>query len=386
MGLVELAANYNKRMEKRAPAPAPVRGERDPRPPAGPSPGRRSREQSHSPPAFFLAESFRYPHRPAPRHLNFKKSSGEILASADGDSHPGLDPDNTTAAVRNFPLVETAQPRRASSSSSSSDTEEKLSRAFNVGFSINSVPKEQPSQFASHQLSMAYSPPPLLGPKTLPLQIFEAKNPEISSALSTQDSRKMDCYGRVGLEERGFSSGFGFEMKGFAGRKEGAFDPFRGKYNAEKKSKPKRKSCKVSEEEYKINLDRVHEVGKTALNIKNIPNKYTKEMMLELIDKEFKGCYDFFYLPIDLDQKCNQGFAFIKLTDVKFVRPFVMRFDKTKWPKFNSEKICEIRYARLQRTEDLKNHFKNSSLMKQPETKYKPYIRNSEDDKIKSKV
>lgn len=33
--------------------------------------------------------------------------------------------------------------------------------------------------------------------------------------------------------------------------------------------------------------------------IKNIPNKYTLELLLEEIDKNFEKTYDFFYLPID---------------------------------------------------------------------------------------
>ena len=34
--------------------------------------------------------------------------------------------------------------------------------------------------------------------------------------------------------------------------------------------------------------------------LRNIPNKYTRDMILEEIDKcSFKKKYDFFYLPID---------------------------------------------------------------------------------------
>lgn len=33
--------------------------------------------------------------------------------------------------------------------------------------------------------------------------------------------------------------------------------------------------------------------------IKNIPNKYNQSLMLEKLDSNFKGTYDFFYLPID---------------------------------------------------------------------------------------
>jgi len=40
-------------------------------------------------------------------------------------------------------------------------------------------------------------------------------------------------------------------------------------------------------------------LGKTTLMIRNIPNKYTQDLMLERIDRKFSNTYDFFYLPID---------------------------------------------------------------------------------------
>jgi len=33
--------------------------------------------------------------------------------------------------------------------------------------------------------------------------------------------------------------------------------------------------------------------------IRNIPNKYTQDMLLELFEKNHKKKFDFFYLPID---------------------------------------------------------------------------------------
>ena len=37
--------------------------------------------------------------------------------------------------------------------------------------------------------------------------------------------------------------------------------------------------------------------------IKNIPNKYDTIALLDEIDCEFKGKYDFFYLPLDYNVK-----------------------------------------------------------------------------------
>lgn len=82
--------------------------------------------------------------------------------------------------------------------------------------------------------------------------------------------------------------------------------------------------------------------------IKNIPNRYTKEMMLETIDKNFKECYNFFYLPIDFDNNCNVGYAFINFIDLEFIKDFYIEFNGRTWPNFKSDKIAQITYARIQ--------------------------------------
>ena len=87
---------------------------------------------------------------------------------------------------------------------------------------------------------------------------------------------------------------------------------------------------------------------RTTLMIKNIPNKYTQRMLLNTIDENFRGTYDFFYLPIDFKNKCNVGYAFINMVQPGYIVPFVQKFDHKKWDKFNSEKVCQISYARIQ--------------------------------------
>ena len=118
--------------------------------------------------------------------------------------------------------------------------------------------------------------------------------------------------------------------------------------------------------EFLIKVEKIEVSRKTTLMIKNIPNKYTKELMLEAIDECFHDAYDFFYLPIDFKNNCNVGYAFINFKELGTIRAFYEKFNNRKWAKFNSEKVCEIKYARIQGKEECESHFKGSSLMKQP--------------------
>lgn len=103
---------------------------------------------------------------------------------------------------------------------------------------------------------------------------------------------------------------------------------------------------------------------RTTLMIRNIPNKYTQKMMLRLIDQSFKGSYDFFYLPVDLKNKCNVGYAFINFINSKESIPrLVALVDGKRWDRYNSEKVCRVTYARLQGIDALTRHFRDSSVM-----------------------
>eukprot|EP01105_Mastigella_eilhardi_P007312 TRINITY_DN187_c0_g1_i3.p1 TRINITY_DN187_c0_g1~~TRINITY_DN187_c0_g1_i3.p1 ORF type:complete len:752 (-),score=207.65 TRINITY_DN187_c0_g1_i3:121-2172(-) len=106
---------------------------------------------------------------------------------------------------------------------------------------------------------------------------------------------------------------------------------------------------------------------RTTLMIKNIPNKYTQKMLLDSINKNHASTYDFFYLPIDFKNKCNVGYAFINMVDNSKIAPLFHEFSNRRWDKFNSEKICEIAYARIQGLTQLVEHFKSSSLLAEEE-------------------
>ncbi|KAH3761470.1 meiosis protein [Pelomyxa schiedti] len=106
---------------------------------------------------------------------------------------------------------------------------------------------------------------------------------------------------------------------------------------------------------------------RTTLMIKNIPNKYSQKMLLEEIDAHHTGVYDFFYLPIDFKNKCNVGYAFINMVSTVKIAPFYTEFNNKRWTRFNSEKICNITYARIQGIVQLIDHFKTSSLLAEEE-------------------
>lgn len=116
---------------------------------------------------------------------------------------------------------------------------------------------------------------------------------------------------------------------------------------------------------YALDIRRVRlgEETRTALMIRNIPNKYNQKMLLSTLEEGHRGHFDFIYLPIDFKNKCNVGYAFINFTRPEYIEPFYNGFHGKKWGRFNSEKVCEITFARIQGRQQLIAHFQNSSLL-----------------------
>lgn len=113
---------------------------------------------------------------------------------------------------------------------------------------------------------------------------------------------------------------------------------------------------------------------RTSVMIKNIPNKYSQQLLLETIDKDFRGKYDFFYLPIDFKNKCNVGYAFLNFLSPTTIIPFLSQFKERKWELFNSSKVCEVTYGRIQGRSALIQHFQTSSVMSHEDARVKPVI------------
>lgn len=93
--------------------------------------------------------------------------------------------------------------------------------------------------------------------------------------------------------------------------------------------------------------------GTTTAMLRNIPNKYTQNGLVERLHMGgFKGELDFIYLPIDFKNKCNVGYAFMNFRTPEACARFAAEYhhcnSRDKLPGYNSRKICEVSEARFQ--------------------------------------
>lgn len=126
-----------------------------------------------------------------------------------------------------------------------------------------------------------------------------------------------------------------------------------------------------------LNIDDVRSGAdpRTSLMVRNIPNKYTQQMLLSEFAEGGHGTdkIDFFYLPIDFKNRCNRGYAFVNFVDAPDIVPFHERYNGRRWRVFNSDKICDITYARIQGKAAMTKRFQNSALMEKDD-EYKPLV------------
>ncbi|KNE59933.1 hypothetical protein AMAG_05382 [Allomyces macrogynus ATCC 38327] len=112
---------------------------------------------------------------------------------------------------------------------------------------------------------------------------------------------------------------------------------------------------------------------RTTIMIRNIPNKYSQQMLIDFINESHRGQYDFLYLRMDFKNKCNVGYAFCNMVNVAAVVSFAQRVVGKKWTRFNSDKVCMLSYANIQGKQALIDKFRNSSVMDEHPS-YRPKI------------
>ena len=120
-------------------------------------------------------------------------------------------------------------------------------------------------------------------------------------------------------------------------------------------------------ENNKLNLDDIisGKDTRTTVMIRNIPIKYTDEMLIEALE-EFKGKYDCLYLPFDYEKNGNKGYAFINFVHPLHILYFYDKFSGKKWELFESSKICELNMANFQGISEIQKHAKNYKGIKKP--------------------
>eukprot|EP00933_Yihiella_yeosuensis_P035921 TRINITY_DN29595_c0_g1_i1.p1 TRINITY_DN29595_c0_g1~~TRINITY_DN29595_c0_g1_i1.p1 ORF type:complete len:389 (-),score=78.59 TRINITY_DN29595_c0_g1_i1:131-1297(-) len=103
----------------------------------------------------------------------------------------------------------------------------------------------------------------------------------------------------------------------------------------------------------------------TTVMMRNIPNNYTRDMLLEMLDNEgFAGYYDFLYLPMDFGRNANLGYAFVNLVDAKTADHFWRVFDGFSRWALPTAKVCELGWSGPH--QGLKAHidrYRNSPVM-----------------------
>lgn len=109
----------------------------------------------------------------------------------------------------------------------------------------------------------------------------------------------------------------------------------------------------------------VQPAPRTAMLMCNIPNNYTREMLLALIDGEgFSGEYDFFYLPIDFKSGACLGYAFINFVHPDMVPRFWATFHGFQRWAVPTRKTCKVAWSRPhQGKEALIERYRNSRIM-----------------------
>ena len=130
----------------------------------------------------------------------------------------------------------------------------------------------------------------------------------------------------------------------------------------------KKQNLRSSEKKFDLNIDLKRiiylEDRRTTLMIKNIPNKFKRDLLLNIINQNFRTAYDLFILPTDSYKYKNFGYSFINFTCSYYIPYFYFLFHKKKWSSTNSQKVCEITYSKIQGKNNLLSHYAKNIIYK----------------------
>jgi len=103
----------------------------------------------------------------------------------------------------------------------------------------------------------------------------------------------------------------------------------------------------------------------TTLMLRNIPNSYTREALLEHFEEfGLLDCVDFIYVPMDFNRAVGLGYAFVNVASSKDAERAKQMFDGFSSWRTASQKVCEVSFSYpLQGLDAYIEHYRNSCLM-----------------------
>merc|ERR1711972_1134270 len=104
--------------------------------------------------------------------------------------------------------------------------------------------------------------------------------------------------------------------------------------------------------------------GHTTVMMRNLPNDYTRDMLMDLlVSRHYEGTFDFIYLPIDFASKSGLGYAFINFAAPETAEQFRRDFSGFQEWGIASEKVCEVTWSDVQGFKAHVARFRNSPVM-----------------------
>eukprot|EP00439_Symbiodinium_sp_Y106_P069087 s1226_g11.t2 len=114
---------------------------------------------------------------------------------------------------------------------------------------------------------------------------------------------------------------------------------------------------------------------KTTVMLRNIPNRYSQASLLQEIDLAgYRGTYDFFYLPMDTQNRTNVGYAFINFLTSPDLERFMMEFAGYLFQNHSSQKVARVSLAHIQGFIENIRHFSNRAVSQSRNSQYRPIV------------
>lgn len=115
----------------------------------------------------------------------------------------------------------------------------------------------------------------------------------------------------------------------------------------------------------------------TTLMIRNIPNRYTRKMLMcELDSLGFLGQYDFIYVPMDRNTHWNVGYAFVNFVKPENAKRCIEMLTDYRFRRFrrSSSKVTQVSAAHIQGLEKNMEHYSNTAVQSSRIQSHRPLL------------